>query len=80
MIHHGFKKGKRVLVILDTGEHVIGKFKKSSSNCIELENGKIKWSNIRSSTIYKNRTTKKSANQAVSDKSCNSEHSRNGNV
>lgn len=57
MIHHGFKKGKKVLVILDSGKHVVGKFKESTSNYIELENKKIKWSNIRSSTIYKNRTT-----------------------
>lgn len=55
MIHHGFKKGKRVLVILNTGEHIVGKFKGSSSSCIELENRKIKWSSIRSSTIYKDR-------------------------
>lgn len=27
MIHHGFKKGKRVLVILNIGEHIVGKFK-----------------------------------------------------
>lgn len=57
MIHHGFKKGKRVLVILDTGEHIVGKFKGSSSSGIELENRKIKWSSIRSSTIYKDRRT-----------------------
>lgn len=58
MIHHGFKKGKRVLVILNTGEHVVGKFKGSSSSYIELDNVKIKWSNIRSSTIYKDRMAK----------------------
>ena len=58
MIHHGFKKGKRVLVILNTGEHVVGKFKGSSSSYIDLDNGKIKWSNIRSSTIYKDRMAK----------------------
>jgi len=55
MIHHGFKQGKRVLIILNTGEHVIGKFKESSSNYIKLEDKKIKWSDIRSSTIYKDR-------------------------
>lgn len=43
MIHHGFKNGKRVLIILDTGEHIIGKFKESSSTYIELEDRKIKW-------------------------------------
>ncbi len=58
MIHHGFKQGKRVLVILNTGEHIIGKFKGSSSSYIELDNCKIKWRNIRSTTIYKDRVTK----------------------
>lgn len=64
MIHHGFKQGKRVLVILNTGEHIIGKFKGSSSSHIELEDRKIKWSDIRSSTIYKDRSTEQSRNQA----------------
>lgn len=57
MIHHGFKQGKRVLIILNTGEHIVGKFKGSSSAYIELNNGKIKWNKIRSSTIYKDRVT-----------------------
>lgn len=56
MIHHGFKKGKRVLVILNSGEKVVGKFKDSNSGYLELENRNIKWSDIRSSTIYKDRT------------------------
>ncbi len=55
MIHHGFKQGKRVLIILHSGEHVVGKFKKSNSNYITLDVGKIRWSDIRSSTIYKDR-------------------------
>jgi hypothetical protein len=41
MIHHGFKQGKKVLIILNTGEHIVGKFKGSSSNYIELEDRKI---------------------------------------
>ena len=55
MVHHGFKKGKRVLLILNTGKHVVGKFKDSSSNYIELECRRVKWKDIRSSTIYKDR-------------------------
>ena len=55
MVHHGFKKGKRVLVILETGEKIVGKFKSSTSNYLELEKRTIKWSDIRSSTIYKDR-------------------------
>ena len=58
MIHHGFKKGKKVLVILHTGEQIIGKFKDATSNFLILENNNIQWSNIRSSTIYKDRKEK----------------------
>lgn len=53
MIHHGFKKGKKVLIILNTGEHIVGKFKDSSSEYIELDGQKLKWRYIRSSTIFK---------------------------
>ena len=67
MIHHGFKQGKRVLVILNTGEHVVAKFKSSSSNYIKLEDKKIKWSDIRSSTIYKDRVAKQLCIQGVSE-------------
>jgi hypothetical protein len=70
MIHHGFKQGKKVLVILNTGEHVVGKFRGSSSNYIELENKKIKWSDIRSSTIYKDRAVQQSTPQAVIEGRC----------
>ncbi len=55
MVHHGFKKGKKVLVILHTGAKIIGKFKDSSSNYLELEDRTIKWSDIRATTIYKDR-------------------------
>lgn len=68
MIHHGFKQGKKVLVILNTGEHIVSKFKSSSSNYMELEYGKIKWKSIRSSTIYKDRKSKNSGTDLV-DKS-----------
>ena len=55
MIHHGFKKGKKVLVILNTGKKIVGKFKDSSSNYISLEDRDIKRSDIRATTIYKDR-------------------------
>jgi hypothetical protein len=61
MVHHGFKQGKKVLIILNTGEHIVSKFKRSTSNYIELEDMKIKWSDVRSSTIYKDRKTKHSS-------------------
>lgn len=41
MIHHGFKKGKKALIILKNGEKIIDKFKDSNSQYIELEKHKI---------------------------------------
>lgn len=53
MIHHGFKKGKKVFVKLKTGETIIDKFVDPTSQTLILENNKIKWSNIRCTTINK---------------------------
>ena len=55
MVHHGFKKGKKVLVILNSGEKVVGRFSDSTSMYLILEKETIKWSDIRSSTIFKDR-------------------------
>lgn len=55
MIHHGFKKGKRVLVILKNNQEIIGKFVDSSSQYLTLDNTKIPWKDIRATTIFKNR-------------------------
>lgn len=55
MIHHGFKKGKKVFVILRNGEKIIDKFKDSNSQYIELETHKIFWKDIQATTINKNR-------------------------
>ncbi len=55
MIHHGFKKGKTVLVILKNGEQFTGKFLDSNSKSLVLDNGKYLWSDIRATTINKNR-------------------------
>jgi hypothetical protein len=55
MVHHGFKKGKRILVILNTGEKIVGKFKDSTSGYLVLEKRNIRWNEIRSSTIFKDR-------------------------
>lgn len=41
MIHHGFKQGKRVLIIMKSGEKVIGKFLSSNANSIVLDSRKI---------------------------------------
>lgn len=59
MIHHGFKKGKRVFLILKSGEKIIDKFVDSNSNYIILENGKYNWKDIRATTINKNRLARK---------------------
>ena len=59
MIHHGFKKRKRVLLILKSGEKIIDKFVDSNSNYIVLENGKYNWKDIRATTINKNRLARK---------------------
>lgn len=59
MIHHGSKKGKRVLLILESGEKIIDKFVDSNSNYIVLENGKYNWKDIRATTINKNRLARK---------------------
>jgi len=55
MVHHGFKKGKKVLVILSNGEQIVGRFKDSTSMYLILEERTIKWNDIRSSTIFKDR-------------------------
>lgn len=55
MIHHGFKKGKRVYVVLNNGQEIIDKFVDSTSQYLILENNKIKWKDIRCTTINKNR-------------------------
>ena len=55
MIHHGFKKGKKVFAILRNGEEIIDKFKDSNSRYIELEKHKIFWKDIQATTINKNR-------------------------
>ena len=55
MIHHGFKRGKRVFVKLNTGVEMGEKFVDSTSQYLILENNKIKWSDIRCTTINKQR-------------------------
>lgn len=55
MIHHGFKKGKKVFVKLKDGTQIIDKFIDSTSQHLILQEHKIKWSNIRCTTISKKR-------------------------
>ena len=53
MAHHNFKKGQKVYCILRNGSVVIDKYVKSTGHFLELENNKISWSELRSSTIYR---------------------------
>lgn len=54
MVHHNFKKGQKVYVIYNDGRTLISKYKGTLANYLELEDAKISWKEIRSSTIYKN--------------------------
>lgn len=54
MVHHNFRKGQKVYCILKNGAIIIGKYIKSTGHYLELDNYKILWKDIRSSTIYKN--------------------------
>ena len=56
MVHHNFKKGQKVYCILKESSVIIGKYIKSTGHYLELDNCKILWGNIRSSTIYKNKS------------------------
>lgn len=55
MIHHNFDKGKRILVITKDGKKHIGKYVDTKSNYLILDSEEIKFEDIRSSTIYKER-------------------------
>lgn len=55
MVHHNFKKGTKVLVILRDGSKIIDKYHSSKGHYLVLENHSISWADIRSSTIYKQR-------------------------
>ena len=55
MIHHNFDKGKKILVITKDGQKHIGKYVDTKSNYLILDNEEIKFEDIRSLTIYKER-------------------------
>lgn len=53
-IHHEFRKGKRVLVILRDGQKLVGKFNKNIDNrVLKLDICDIPYKKIRAVTIYK---------------------------
>lgn len=54
MVHHNFKKRQKVYCILKECSVIIGKYIKSTGHYLELDNCKIPWKDIRSSTIFRN--------------------------
>lgn len=53
MIHYDFPKGVKLLVILKNGSKVIDKYVETKHNILILEKNRIRYENIRSTTIYK---------------------------
>lgn len=53
MVHHNFKKGKKIYCILKDNTVIIGKYERTTGHFLMLDNAKIPWSQLRSSTIYK---------------------------
>lgn len=53
MIHYAFPKGVRLLIIMKDGSKLIDKYVEIKHRTLVLENGTIKYENIRSTTIYK---------------------------
>lgn len=54
MVHHNFKKGQKVYCILRDSSVIINKYCKSTGHYLILDNHKILWKDIRSSTIFRN--------------------------
>lgn len=53
-IHHEFRKGQKILVILRDGSKKVGKFSGTCGhNTLNLEDERIPYKNIRAVTIYK---------------------------
>lgn len=53
MIHYGFPRGVKLLVILKNGDKIIDKYVETKHNTLILEQNNIKYEKIRSTTIYK---------------------------
>ena len=54
MIHHGFRQGKRVIVMMRDGCKIIGKFDKNYSKGLIVDGQRLPYIDMRSATIYKN--------------------------
>lgn len=53
MLHYGFPKGARLLVIMKDGSKLVDKYVETKNTTLVLENCSLKYENIRSTTIYK---------------------------
>lgn len=53
MIHYDFPKGVKLLVILKNGSNIVDKYVETKHNVLILEKNRIRYENIRSTTIYK---------------------------
>lgn len=53
MIHHGFKPGKRIIVMMRNGDKIVGKYEDHYSKGLIVEGQKLPYSKMRSATIYK---------------------------
>lgn len=57
MIHHNFRKGQRLFVIMRDGSKIIGKFSQKKSKGIMLESGElVRYIDVRSITILRGDT------------------------
>ena len=53
MIHHEFKRGTPILIILKNGEYIIDKFMDNFAKGIICKKTKVKYEDCRSITIYR---------------------------
>lgn len=52
-IHHDFRQGQRVFVILKNKQKIVGQYIGKTHNHLLLSSGALPWKDIRSVTIYK---------------------------
>ena len=53
-IHHNFDKMTKIRIKLNTGEVITDRYIETKANYLITENYKLKWKDIKSTTIYKN--------------------------
>ena len=53
-IHHNFDTMTKIRIKLNTGEVITDRYIETKANYLITENYKLKWKDIKSTTIYKN--------------------------